>query len=324
MVVTQRSPRVAALIVNWRSAAVLQRCLAALAGQMRPFDRVLVVDNDPDCAEPLPIWSGASAFMVLRMEANLGFAAANNHGLGLCADCDYVALINPDAFLAADWLERMLDAANRYPGAGSFASQLVQDGDPSRLDGLGDAFHFSGAAWRTGHGELVREAGEEEIFSPCAAAALYRRQAVLDVGGFDERFFCYMEDVDLGFRLRLAGWASVLIPSAVANHVGSATTGGKRSPFAVYHGHRNMVWCYVKNMPGPLLWLCLPAHLLMNLAVVCLYALRGQGLNILRAKRDVLRGIPAIWRERRVIQSKRKVSCREIWRVLDKRLWFRT
>jgi GT2 family glycosyltransferase len=93
---------------------------------------------------------------------------------------------------------------------------------------------------------------ECEIFSPCAAAALYRRSALLEVGGFDEDFFCYVEDVDLGFRLRLAGYRCLYVPLSVAHHIGSGTTGGKNSDFSVYHGHRNLVWAFVKNMPGVL------------------------------------------------------------------------
>ena len=99
-----------------------------------------------------------------------------------------------------------------------------------------------------------------EIFAPCAAAALYRRAAFLEAGGFDEHFFCYMEDVDLGFRLRLLGYRCGYAPAAIVHHVGSGTTGA-RSPFTVYHGHRNLVWTYVKNMPTPWFWLYLPCLL---------------------------------------------------------------
>jgi len=187
----------------------------------------------------------------------------------------------------------------------------------------GDAYHISGLVWREGHGKPVVSATQDnrEIFSPCAAAALYRRDALIEAGGFDEDFFCYVEDVDLGFRLRLLGYRCLQVPAAVAHHVGSATTGGKQSDFAVYHGHRNLVWCYVKNMPPVLFWLLLlPLHLAMNLAAIAVYILRGQGHVILKAKRDALYGLPMVWKKRKHIQSGRTAGYAEIWRAMRKTL----
>jgi GT2 family glycosyltransferase len=159
-----------------------------------------------------------------------------------------------------------------------------------------------------------------EIFSPCAAAAMYRRDALMAVGGFDEDFFCYIEDVDLGFRLRLMGHRCLLVPSAVVHHIGSATTGGQRSDFSVYHGHRNLVWAFVKNMPGYLFWALLPLHILMNCATICLFVLRGKGRVIIQAKLDAIKVLPLMWAKRKQIQNNRVASIKDIWRVLDKRL----
>jgi GT2 family glycosyltransferase len=158
------------------------------------------------------------------------------------------------------------------------------------------------------------------VFAPCAAAALYRRDALVKVGGFDESYFAYLEDVDLGFRLRLAGYRCLYVPDAVVRHVGSATTGGQRSDFSVYHGHRNLVWTYFKNMPWPLFWLYLPQHILLNFVSIVYFALRGQGRVILRAKWDALKGLPRILKERRRIQKSRRVSSSELRRVMTKGL----
>ncbi len=127
-------------------------------------------------------------------------------------------------------------------------------------------------------------------------------------GGLDEDFFCYGEDVDLGFRLQLFGYKCVYVADAVAHHHGSAVT-GDRSDFSTYHGQRNLVWVYVKNMPPLLFWPLLPYHLVLNLVALFACALRGQGRMVLKAKFDALRGLPRIWQKRRAIQGKPSGSC---------------
>ena len=157
--------------------------------------------------------------------------------------------------------------------------------------------------------ETARVAGE--IFGPCAAAGLYRRAAFLEVGGFDASYFCYFEDVDLAFRLRLRGYRSRYVPEAVVHHVGSALS-GYRSDFAVFHGHRNLVWTFFKDMPTPLLALYLPHHLAMNLAAVLVAARRGQGPVALKAKAAAIRGLPRVLRARRSAQRSRIAGALEV------------
>ncbi len=316
------SPKVGAIVVNWRSREHLKQCLACLASQERSFFRIVVVDNDEGDESGAWLHPQPENLHFFAMGYNAGFARANNHAAAYLADCDWIALVNPDAFLAPSWLGAMLDAAERHPEASFFACRLVMAGRPGFLDGAGDIYHASGLVWRDHHGRpqeaMPRTA--REVFSPCAAAALYRRRAFAEAGGFDEDFFCYVEDVDLGFRLRLSGHRCRLVPDAVARHVGSAATGGGHSDAAVYFGHRNLVWTYVKNMPGFMFWALLPWHLMMNLAGVALFAWRGQLRVILAAKRDAVRGIPSMWRKRRRVQSQRSATARNIWKIMDKRL----
>jgi GT2 family glycosyltransferase len=150
-----------------------------------------------------------SAIRLIEAGGNIGFAAGNNLAAGQ-ARGQWLALLNPDAFPDRGWLTALVAAARQHPEAASFGSWQRLDGRPGLLDGVGDVYHISGVAWRDGHGKVCGDRYEPdcEIFSACAAAALYRRQAFLEVGGFDEDFFCYFEDVDLGFRLRLAGYAA--------------------------------------------------------------------------------------------------------------------
>jgi GT2 family glycosyltransferase len=280
--------------------------------------RILIVDNGSCDHSIEQIFLPPNA-TVKALRNNLGFAGGNNYGLKACRT-DLVALLNPDAFPEPDWMKQLLAAAQQYPDVAAFGSCQRCWSNPEILDGTGDRYHMSGLVRREGYGRRPAKNAlrPREIFSPCAAAALYRRKALADIGGFDNDFFCYVEDVDLGFRLRLAGHTARFVPKAVVHHVGSASTGGRHSDFALYHGHRNLVWAFVKNMPGFLFWAMLPVHVAMNLATLLVFMLRGRYRVILRAKRDALRQIPREWRKRRAIQSLRKASIRAIWRMIDK------
>jgi GT2 family glycosyltransferase len=315
---------VTAIIVNFNSGPLLVECLKHLQAQTVQPEKIIVVDN----ASADHSVDGVSAFPnvhLFKLNENTGFAGGNNFALAH-ADTEFVALLNPDAFPEPDWLEHLMLAVAEYPDAVAFGSRQLCQSDSTILDGIGDNYHISGLVWREGYGlaQQTRDLIRREIFSPCAAAALYRRQALVDVGGFDENYFCYVEDVDLGFRLRLAGHKSVYVPEAVVHHVGSATTGGQHSNFSVYYGHRNLVWTFVKNMPSALFWPLLPLHLLLNLVTLGVYIFRGQGLVISRSKKDAICGLPQAWKKRKRIQADRVAKTRDIWRLLDKRLVFRT
>src|SRR5450756_1056210 len=235
--------RYSLIIVNWNSWDILSRCLKRLQSQTFKDFNVLVIDNASDSL-PIGFCSRHSNVTLVQNPSNIGFAAANNQAMLLLEDTTWLLLLNPDAFPEPEWLERLIDASKKNQDYSFFASRQLMDGDCNLLDGDGDAYHISGLVWREGHGEPQEEAMNEarEIFSPCAAATLYRLDALKSVGGFDEDFFCYVEDVDLGFRLRLMGHRCLLVPDAVVHHIGSATTGGQQSDFSVYYGHRNLIW----------------------------------------------------------------------------------
>ena len=317
-----RSEKWTVVIVNWNGEQFLERCLTALLAQTAKPHEIILLDNASTDGS-LEIARRFPAVRVMALEQNTGFARGNNLAIEAASkESEWIALINPDAFAAPRWLEECLLSAQRNPQFDIFGSKLLNAADPTVLDGTGDAYHVSGLVWRVGHGipASALHESEREVFSPCAAAALYRRSALLEVGGFDDDFFCYVEDVDLGFRLRLAGYRCFYVPKSVVHHVGSGTTGGKNSDFSVYHGHRNLVWTFVKDMPGLLFWLLLPLHLVLNLASIIGFAFRGQGRVVWRAKRDALLGLPKMWRKRQQIQKSRIASISDIWRVLNKHL----
>lgn len=313
--------KVALVIVNYNSGELLEQCLSAVYRQTRLPDRVIVVDNastDDSLSRAHARWEQVK---VLRMTQNIGFAAANNRALERCQGYDWVALLNPDAFPEPGWLAALLEAAVELPGAGSFASCLVKADDPTILDGIGDAYHVSGLVWRVGHGEAgTNDRTRREVFAACAAAALYRYESVYAAGGFDENYFCYNEDVDLGFRLRLRGRSCWYVPNAVVRHVGSAVAGA-HSDFSLFYGHRNLVWTFFKNMPTPLLWRFLWQHLLLNIITVVILSVRYRSRALIRAKGSAVKGFARVMRQRRKIQSMRSCTNNELLAVMTRGWW---
>jgi GT2 family glycosyltransferase len=312
-------PSVAVVVVNFNGGEVVERCLEALAAQTRGPDRTIVVDNASDDGSPDRIAERFPEVELLRHDRNSGFAGGNNAGVRAADGCDWIALVNPDAFPEPTWLERLLEAAAERSDFSFFGSLLLRANNPDEVDGTGDAYHVGGMAWRRDNGRPLAEAHLDpgEIFSPCAAAALYRRDVFLAAGGFDEGFFAYYEDSDLAFRLRLLGEQCLYVPDAVVQHVGFSTA-GEESAFTVFYSQRNLVWAWVKNMPGPLLAVYLPQHLLVNLLNVGWYAARGQAGPVLRSKLAAIRGLPAILRERRQLQARRAVTSRELRARMEK------
>ena len=311
---------VTVIIVNWNGEKFLYRCLTALMEQTVKPHEIILVDNASSDGS-IEIARRFPSVRLMLQDQNTGFARGNNLAIEAApVDSEWISLINPDAFADPRWLEALLVAIESNPGFDMFASKLINADNPTMLDGAGDTYHISGRVRRMGHGTIVPTVTESvrEVFSPCAAAALYRRSALREMGGFDEEYFCYLEDVDLGFRLRLAGYRCLYVPQSVAHHVGSGTTGGQHSDFALYHGHRNLVWTFVKDMPGILFWLLLPLHVLLNLVSIFWFAFRGRGGVIWRAKRDAFLGLPKMWRKRQHIQKTRVASIGEVWRQLDK------
>ncbi len=306
------------IIVNYNGGSNLRRCLKALSAQTRAPRQVIVIDNASSDDSTDCVHACLPSTKLIRANRNHGFAQANNLAVARAVETRWIITLNPDAFPASDWLASLEHAARRYPEYTMFACRLLMADDPERLDGAGDSYHMSGYAWRRHHGEAVTPADEPcEVFSPCGAAAMFRRSVFIQSGGFDEDLFCYMEDVDLAFRLRLLGERCLYVPAARVLHVGSGIT-GHRSDFSTYHGHRNMVWVFLQNMPGPLLWRYLPVFTLANVAALAVGLLRGQFLTIVKAKTHALRQLRRCMGKRKAIQAGRRISATDIKPAIDR------
>jgi len=290
-------PTAVVVIVAFNPGEDLQRCVDALERQTFADWEAVVWDNASSDGAIDRLRVGERVRLV-RHDANLGFAAANNRAAAL-SRARFIVTLNPDAFAAPDWLERLVAAAVAHDAA-SVTSLQLSDEDPGLLDGGGDCMSIAGVAWRGGYGQPAATAptAASEVFSACAAAALYRRDMFEALGGFEERFFCYYEDVDLGFRLRLAGGRCVLEPAAVVRHIGSASS-NKISGFAEYHGARNRLWTFLRDMPWALMPIALPAHVL----IIAYVMLRSPSPEVRDAR---WRGLRDGWRERKTWLAERR------------------
>jgi GT2 family glycosyltransferase len=306
----------------------LVECLAALARQTRPDFEVIVVDNSGKGL----VRSGAagqSGATVIEPGRNVGFGAAINLGFQKTR-APYVAALNDDAAPRPEWLAALLAAAERWPDAGMFASQVRFYGE-EQLDSAGMLIAADGSSKQRGHlfpvGEFDRE---EEVLLPSGSAALYRRAMLDAIGLFDEDFFLYCEDTDLGLRARWAGWKCIYVPAAVVDHHYSHSA-GRASQLKAYYVERNRLFVVAKNFPAHMLWRVPFATLARYWWHVRSLALgrgtaaqfRREGHNplrlmliVLQAQWALVRNLDALRRKRREIQRGAKISVGEFCNLL--------
>ncbi|MCP1393569.1 MAG: glycosyltransferase family 2 protein [Methanothrix harundinacea] len=262
---------ISVVIPNYNGRRYLEMCLSSLFSQTYQDFEVILVDNGS--------WDGSSEYVekrfpgvrVVRNEENLGFAGGVNSGIRQ-ARGEKILTLNNDTKADKDLIKSLSEAMDSDAEVGMCASKMLFcDG---RINSTGICLSRSGAAWDRGMGEVDEGQYDEveEVFGPCAGAALYRREMLDEIGLFDEDFFAYMEDVDLAFRGQLAGWKCLYILSAVVYHVHSGTA-GFRSEFSVYYGNRNVIWYAIKDFPAGILISSLPWILGRNLFVIPYYAL---------------------------------------------------
>jgi GT2 family glycosyltransferase len=292
---------VAVVIPNWNGVALLPACLDALRAQTYRDHSVVVVDNGSH-DDSLAVLARYPEVRVLRFGRNRGFGAATNAGIRATAS-PYVATLNNDAIPGAGWLAALVAAAERDPAVGMCASRMVFAGQPDVLNSCGIALDRTGIAWDLLGGEPVgADRDLTEPFGPCAGAALYRRAMLDAVGLFEERFFAYLEDVDLAWRARRAGWRCRYVADAEVAHHHSATA-GEGSATKRYLLGRNKVWLVARNYPAAQLWRWLPLVVAYDAAAVGYALVARRETAALRGRLAGLAGLPAALRDRQRLQS---------------------
>jgi N-acetylglucosaminyl-diphospho-decaprenol L-rhamnosyltransferase len=312
---TMTMPWARIIIVNYNAGSLLQDCVDALAAQTMQEFEVVILDNGSSDDSILRLALPDERFRVQHAGANLGFAAGNNIAARDCS-APWIATLNPDTRPSPTWLAQLRAATEHYPWARAFGSTQLDAANPATVDGFGDVFCVWGFAWRGCSGQSVSALpGEDrEVFAPCAAAALYGRKTFHALGGFDESFFCYLEDVDLGFRFRLRGERCVQVRRAEVLHIGSATS-GRMSDFSVFHSYRNRIWMLAKNLPAPILVLTIVVHVPITLVLLSrprffnrMTAFKGNKMAAFKGIWAGIVGLGPALRSRKSIQRQRTIS----------------
>jgi GT2 family glycosyltransferase len=332
--ITPSIPTVRVVVVNWNRKELLRACLLSLAQQTHPSYEVLVVDNgssdgslelvaELQTSYPVPL-------RLIRNQENRGFCAANNQGFD-GAQTELIALLNNDAEAEPEWLVGLETALRKSEDIGMTASKILVWEDPKRIDKCGHLIYPDGQNRGRGSGQL--DTGqfdrEEEVLWPDGCAAMYRRAMLVEIGGFDEEFFAYADDAELGLRALWAGWKCLYTPNAVVRHHRGATLGlgsGRRLTLI----ERNRVLMAVKLFPGNLLW-ANGAYLVARITAGLWAALRNRGevkhyqgprgkltaaWGLVRGTLSALPLIPSMLRKRRALKPLRRLSPKQMRQLL--------
>lgn len=316
------TPFFSVIILNWNGRHLLEECLdAVLVQSFRDFETIVVENGSTDGSTEFLETRYGTRIRLILLDKNAGFGGGNNRGIE-AARGRWIVFLNNDTQADPLWLEQLYRAVSRHPEIAIFACKVLNYYRRDEIDTVGHLLYPDGL--NRGRGRLERDAGqydrEEEVFFPSGCAAAFRKDLLDAIGGFDESFFAYGDDTELGLRARLFGARCLLVPGAIVYHKYSATS-GTYSKFKVYQVERNRVWVILKYFP--LRWiLASPFYTIARMGHHAAAALRGRGAagkftetgsvwvlfrTVLRAYRDALAQLPAVLAERRKTRHLRRI-----------------
>ncbi|MFC1729998.1 glycosyltransferase family 2 protein [candidate division KSB1 bacterium] len=240
----------AVTIVNWNGKHWLKDCLNSLEKQSYGKLMIILIDNDSSDGSVEFVEKNFPSVKVIKLKKNYGFSKGNNAGVEEAFksnDIKYIFVLNNDTIVHKDCLKNLIKEAESGKKLGSCATKILylKKKDTINTDGI--------IIYQDGHAQSLhafekasKHNKKMEVFGPTAVAALYKREALEKAGLYDNMFFMYQEEVDLAWRLRYAGYSSVLVPNAIVYHAHSASS-ERFSPFKAYHTERNRIWLVFKN-----------------------------------------------------------------------------
>jgi GT2 family glycosyltransferase len=308
--------RVSAAILNWNGGELVMNCLRSLLRQSRPPDEIIVVDNSSSDGSLERLQAEHPGMKVVRNERNLGFARGANQAVA-AATGKWLILANLDVEFGMDYIARLVAAAERDPRIGSVTGKLVRPNKDSTVivDSAGHILYRNG--WAANRGEDEPDEGQweksEEVFGVTAAAPLYRMDMLTEIcegpaQPFDERFFAYIEDVDLDWRMRWLGWKAWYEPAVAVHH--RSATGARRSAFILRHILKNRLLLVANNDLWPQGLLRLPGVIAFTFLTGVQFALESPSapLGIF----DFMRNLGPSMSRRRFLQAQQRTPASAI------------
>lgn len=304
------NPLISVVIPNWNGKKFLAGCLDSLKTQTYEPIEVVIVDNGSKDGSVEYLQENYPYVRLVTFPVNTGFSPAVNAGIKASTG-EMVALLNNDTVVDPNWMSELIKAMQEHPEAGSAGCKMLAYDDHTLLDGAGDGYRRGGLPGRIGHKE--RDTGrfnrKRYLLGACGGAALYRRELFDAIGLFDEDYFAYLEDVDLGLRAQAAGFKCIYVPTSIVYHLGCGTTGSGYSPLVVRLSARNNWNTIVKNIPMPLLWKFLPHICFWQLYYLAVVTVRGgQLVPWLKGTYEAVKLFPKMMEKRREINRLRKTS----------------
>jgi hypothetical protein len=302
------SKNITIIIPNLNGRQHLEHCLPSILEQSYQDFEIILVDNGSTDGSVEFVTKKFPRVQILASSYNMGFAKANNVAIQ-AASAPCVVTLNNDTTVEPNWLSEMMDVVRREPDVGMIACKTLNMHNPHLIDSAGMDIDHVGMAWPRYYGQPDNKQETEpyEVFCPTGAAALYKRELLNQVGLFDEEFFAYCEDMDLGWRARLMGWRCLYVPTSIVYHYHSATS-KQGSPFKRYLITRNRIWTVIKNYPADEIWFDLPKLIFYDLVAMVYRLLLERNLSPIWGRLASLSKLKVMLQHRRLIQGKRVLS----------------
>jgi GT2 family glycosyltransferase len=304
-------PLASFIIVNWNGRHLLEECLEAVLGQSYRSFEIILVDNASTDHSIQFVRKRFPMVRVVELQENTGFTGGNIAGYHE-AEGDLIVLLNNDAVITKCWLESMVAALDSDLSVGFCSSKIIITGT-DMIDSVGDTFTTAFTGTKMGEYEPeCRFTNRRFVPGACAAAVIYKREMLDQIGFLDEEFFFNHEDTDLNMRAWLAGWKCLFVPEAFVYHKVNASV-GELSDFGVYHFSRNNVWVWIKNTPLSLMFCYLPQRIVYELSSFAFFCIiKGKWVPFFRGKIDALKNLPSMLNKRKRIQGMVKLSRSQI------------